>query len=104
MQVDLAWPGNAGKEETFAAKERVFKAAYELDVIIHGGGESYQTTGIHTQAFTGLQVFFNHCAAGVGEYHPVTGQALQDESLTAKYTGAQTFGEGHFDFGAFGCT
>src|SRR5574341_631468 len=39
LQIDLAWSGHLGKEQTFAAKQRVLESAHELDVVIHRGGK-----------------------------------------------------------------
>ena len=55
LQIDLAWSGQLGKEQTFTAKEGVLETAYKLDVVIHRGGKGHQAAGIHSQHLAALE-------------------------------------------------
>jgi hypothetical protein len=87
----MSWTGDDGVEDTLPAKKHIFHTGNGLD--IHGAGafHSSQIAGIHNDLLTGLQVVFDNMTVKFQEYHPFSGKALHDKSLTAEESGTEAF-------------
>ena len=83
--------GDDGVEDAFPAKKHIFYAGNSLDIHGTGGFHSSQITGIHDDLLTGLQVVFDNMTVKFQEYHPFSGKALHDKSLTAEESGTEAF-------------
>ena len=83
--------GDDGVEDAFPAKKHIFHTGNGLDIHGTGGFHSSQITGIDDDLLTGLQVVFDNMAVKFQEYHPFSGKALHDKSLTAEESGTEAF-------------
>lgn len=83
--------GDDGVEDAFPAKKHIFYTGNGLDIHGTGGFHSSQITGIDDDLLTGLQVVFDNMAVKFQEYHPFSGKALHDKSLTAEESGTEAF-------------
>ena len=94
----------ASKEKTLAAKHCGFDISHILDVIVYALRESYQTSGIHSQGFSGSEFPFNNGSARMDEAIPLPIQLLHDETFSPKEGYADLSLKGHANRNPFGCT
>src|SRR6478736_3715205 len=101
LQPDLAGATERREEQAFAAEQRGFDAADELDVEVHRRLVGDDAAGVHAEQFPGCQLAFMDVAAGVEESPTITLQPLHDEAFAAEETGADLFVERNTDTHAF---
>lgn len=102
LEPDFPGSGEGGEEEAFAAKEGVFDAAGELDVVVDVAFEGDDAASVDAEGFAGVEGAFHDGPAGVDDGEALAGEALHDEAFAAEETDAEFFLEGDADLDAAG--
>ena len=78
------------RRKTFAAEQRGFDFADDLNVVIDRRLKRDDTAGIDAEHFAGAEIPFENGAARVNERESVALESFRDESFAAEKSGAES--------------